>query len=718
MRRWLRLAIWLYPATWRTRYGREFDALLADIQPRPRDLSDIVRGAITMQLSTPVAYLKLGAATAAIGAIVASGVSFSLPDRYVSSAVIRLAPQNPIAADPAQFEMVAAEHLAHLWEEVLSRQSLASVIQDPGLSLYPADRRTYPLEDVIQNMRNTAIRIEPVDAKLPFQGGAPAFRVAFEYADRKAAQSVVRALLSRLNDANVRWAHKTSLFVNLEVIDPPNLPEKAIDPGRLAIIGAGLAGGFVLGLLIAYLKGRPLRWMLWIAGSAVLGFVTFFAIAIPLDVDLVPFAALGAAAASCVAAYIHRDRDAWRPVPYVKSALAAAACTGIIAGLVSFVFPERYVSHAVLRAYQLSPLGIPGPDTTGAVAERLHRMHVEVYSRNSFAELIQRPSLDLYREERRRHPLEDIIQDMRRAIRIEPTTSARRTYTISFEYTDRFKAQAVVRELVTKYMEVNAFSERNAGRPERGLPGSIVMEVVDPASDPQTAVSPNRALIAGIGFAAGLPLGLLIAFLRRRPPGQARAMLRFATATGAVGALLAAAISYAIPSRYVSTATLRLRPANGADAPDRLGAEQVHQRMIEVLSRSSLAELIQRPELNLYRGERARRPLEDVIARVREHDLRIESVDVGPLAGTTSAFTIAFEYNDADKAHLVVQSLVSKFVEGGVIAPSLEVLDPPSVPSLPASPPRLSIAGGGLLVGLILGPIAESLRRRQPYPVT
>src|SRR5262249_22838429 len=322
-------------------------------------------------------------------------------------------------------------------QEVLSRQSLASVIQDPGLSLYRADRRTYPMEDIIQNMRDTAIRIEPVDAKLPFQDGAPAFRVAFEYADRKAAQGVVRALVSRLNDANVRWAHKTSLAVNLEVIDPPNLPEKAIDPGRLAIIGAGLAGGFVLGLLIGYLKGRPLRWMLWMAGSAVLGFAVFFAIAIPLDVDLVPFAALGAAAAACVAAYIHRDRDAWRPVPYVKTALAAAVCTGITAGFVSFVFPEHYVSHAVLRGYQLSSLGIPGPDTTGAVAERLHRMHGEVYSRNSLAELIQRPSLDLYREERRRHPLEDIIQDMRRTIRVEPTTSARRTYTISFEYTDR-----------------------------------------------------------------------------------------------------------------------------------------------------------------------------------------------------------------------------------------------------------------------------------------
>ena len=37
-------------------------------------------------------------------------------------------------------------------------------------------------------------------------------------------------------------------------------------------------------------------------------------------------------------------------------------------------------------------------------------------------------------------------------------------FTISFSYPDRFKAQAVVRELVTKFMEQNVTVQRN-GRP-------------------------------------------------------------------------------------------------------------------------------------------------------------------------------------------------------------------------------------------------------------
>src|SRR5262249_40593367 len=128
---------------------------------------------------------------------------------------------------------------------------------------------------------------------------------------------------------------------------------------------------------------------------------------------------------------------------------------------------------------------------------------------------------------------------------------------------------------------------------------------------------------------AGLPIGLLIAYLLRRPPGQAAAMLRFAAASGLAGAMIAAAIAYAIPSRYVATATLRLRTPEGREAPGRFAADHIQQRMMDVLSRRSLGDLIMSPELNLYRSERQRHSLVEVIEEMRERDLRIESVDVG-----------------------------------------------------------------------------------------
>jgi uncharacterized protein involved in exopolysaccharide biosynthesis len=70
------------------------------------------------------------------------------------------------------------------------------------------------------------------------------------------------------------------------------------------------------------------------------------------------------------------------------------------------------------------------------------------------------------------------------------------------------------------------------------------------------------------------------------------------------------------------------------------------------------------------------------------------------------------------KAHAVVQTLVDKFVEGGIAPTNLEVLDPPSIPQAPAFPERLWIVGIGLLIGVVLGSLADLLRRRQPFPVT
>ena len=71
MRRWIELAARCYPAAWRERYGDEFAALLEEAEPHWRDVWDVLRGALSMQVKTPAAYLKFGVVTALIGAIAA-----------------------------------------------------------------------------------------------------------------------------------------------------------------------------------------------------------------------------------------------------------------------------------------------------------------------------------------------------------------------------------------------------------------------------------------------------------------------------------------------------------------------------------------------------------------------------------------------------------------------------------------------------------------------
>jgi polysaccharide chain length determinant protein (PEP-CTERM system associated) len=142
----------------------------------------------------------------------------------------------------------------------------------------------------------------------------------------------------------------------------------------------------------------------------------------------------------------------------------------VIAVVVAFLWPDTYVSTAIMRItpQQIAPNLLPTV-LNMQLQQRLQSMQQEILSRNSLAELIQRPSLDLYRKERQRYPLEDIIQDMRtRAIKIQPVEVSAggqgrvaSAFTISFAYPDRFKAQAVVRELVTKFTETNVTVQRN-----------------------------------------------------------------------------------------------------------------------------------------------------------------------------------------------------------------------------------------------------------------
>jgi polysaccharide chain length determinant protein (PEP-CTERM system associated) len=143
----------------------------------------------------------------------------------------------------------------------------------------------------------------------------------------------------------------------------------------------------------------------------------------------------------------------------------------VLAVVVAFMWPDTYISQAVMR---ITPQQVPEnliPSVLNTqMAERLNQMQQEILSRTSLQELIQRPALDLYKRERQRLPLEDIIQDMRnKYVKIQmmetPNSSGERRFAsaflIQFSYTDRYKAQAVVRELVTKFTEQNVTVQRN-----------------------------------------------------------------------------------------------------------------------------------------------------------------------------------------------------------------------------------------------------------------
>lgn len=135
------------------------------------------------------------------------------------------------------------------------------------------------------------------------------------------------------------------------------------------------------------------------------------------------------------------------------------------------------------------------------------------------------------------------------------------------------------------------------------------------------------------------------------------------------GIVVSIVVAFAMPDVYVSQAELQITPAQVSDAivkttiNQRLN-ERIMQMETSILSRTSLSQIIQDPRLDLYKSDRAKEPLEDVIEKMKTQDIKIAiESDVGDTSRHASAFTIRFFYPDRVKARDTVQALVTKFTD-------------------------------------------------------
>lgn len=243
MKRGFRLAARLYPRAWRERYGAEFEALLEDAGLSWRDLPDVLRGALAMQIRT-WDFRKLVAACTLAGAITAAGFSLRMPDRYVSTSVI--------AVQPAAGALVPDAGIQWLLQQAFSAPALEKLIRNEDL--YPADRRRRSRDEVIARMRqDVQVVLHRSDGHLS------AFSVQYSYGDPVQAQRAASALTAQLLGANMTAAmERPSPGLTLQVLDPPDLPGRPVSPNRLLITGAGTVVGFLIAAL-ATLAMRPAR---------------------------------------------------------------------------------------------------------------------------------------------------------------------------------------------------------------------------------------------------------------------------------------------------------------------------------------------------------------------------------------------------------------------------------------------------------------------------
>jgi hypothetical protein len=191
--------------------------------------------------------------------------------------------------------------------------------------------------------------------------------------------------------------------------------------------------------------------------------------------------------------------------------VALAGLTGVLAaGACAFLTQDRYVSTAVIR---FTFAGLAGNDRRGAL-DRLMRIEQEILSRKSLGELITQPAFDLYQEDRKRMPLEDVVENMRKDLRIKlldgPTCCAA-TLEISCMYPDKFKAQSVVREVVAKFVE-----QINTTQRDQAPPATVFsQQILDPANLPERPFFPNRPFMVAVGLIGGAVLGLSAVLVQR-----------------------------------------------------------------------------------------------------------------------------------------------------------------------------------------------------------
>lgn len=385
------------------------------------------------------------------------------------------------------------------------------------------------------------------------------------------------------------------------------------------------------------------------------------------------------------------------------------------AGIVAaFVLPVVYRSTATLlvESPQL-PEDVLGTGNVDLVDQRIAKYRQQVLSRPKLIELIEKHRL--YAEERTDTSLSKIIEDMRKATKIEAVAaelqrssenrSSTIAFSLSFDYKTGSQAQAVAQDMTEQLLLLDA--TKNSAQAE-----STVRFLSDQATALQTQIRDGEARIEAIKAANGLALsnpGMMAAggsnggfdvqiialqrdnaLLKAQRAARQTAAERDPIVAAAEAELAAAQARYAdghpdiaLARRRLSEAQ-KLASANQAKQPPDTVEQQIdaNNAQIQALQSMKMRELAR---LSSAQNAMAQAPLlEQQIAQEQQKlDLLVEQYD-----GVSSR---------------LMQAQGNAKAESEQKGERLSVIDPPVVPEDPTSPNRPLLILGGLAAGLGAG---------------
>jgi capsular polysaccharide biosynthesis protein len=220
MKNVIKRLISLYPQPWRNRYENEFNALLDDISPTWSTFFNVLGGAMKMQFKTGK-WWKIVGACALAGVIAGAALTWTIPHRYVSTAVLKM-------GDIGDMQMNAEA------QKILARAPLTRLIIEADL--YRDLRGTAPIEEMVEQLKTKDITIRPA--------GGKQFAVSVVASDAGRAQRATQILAADFLDAKVGT-----------LVDPASLPVSPNGPRLSRNVAIGLVAGVVSGSLFALFAG-------------------------------------------------------------------------------------------------------------------------------------------------------------------------------------------------------------------------------------------------------------------------------------------------------------------------------------------------------------------------------------------------------------------------------------------------------------------------------
>ncbi len=147
------------------------------------------------------------------GTLISLIVSQLLPDKFRSDTLIMVVPQRvPESYVQSTVTGRIEDRLQSISQQIMSRTRLERIITD--LNLYPEERRTGIMQDIVEGMRND-INVQTVRGD--------AFRVSFAYENARTAQQVTERLAGLFIEENLRdrrvLAEGTNQFLESQLED-------------------------------------------------------------------------------------------------------------------------------------------------------------------------------------------------------------------------------------------------------------------------------------------------------------------------------------------------------------------------------------------------------------------------------------------------------------------------------------------------------------------